>query len=227
MNLAYFITGTDTGIGKTYASCALLHAFRKKGLKSIGMKPIAAGCNHKGINEDVLALKDASNIQASAALINPYCFTEPIAPHLAAHEQNIIIDGQRISQAVNTLRQQADCVIVEGVGGFMVPLGPEWTTADLATELKLPIILIVGLRLGCLNHALLTQAALQQRQLPFVGWIANTIDPSLPRQNENIHTLQHRLKAPLLGCLPYRTYSPENIHEAAQYLSLPLIQPGD
>lgn len=218
MNQAYFIAGTDTEIGKTYASCALLHAFRQRGLAAIGMKPVAAGTDAAGVNEDVAALVAASNVAAAAALINPFCFATPIAPHIAAAEARRSISAAPIVAALTELRRMADVTIVEGVGGFLVPLGDDYDAADLATDLGLPVILVVGMRLGCINHALLTQEAIAARGLVLEGWIANRVDPEMLRFEENLQALRQRLHAPLLGVLPF---APGGEQDTARYLRLP------
>ena len=199
---AWFVTGTDTEVGKTFVSCALLHALRAAGKKPIGMKPVAAGTDDKGLNDDVEALIAAAGSAAARELINPYLFAPAIAPHIAAAEAGLNIDIEHIATACTQLRSMADAVLVEGVGGFCVPLGPTHDSADLAERLALPVILVVGMRLGCINHALLTQQAIAARGLKFIGWVANRIDPEMPRFAENLATLQARLAAPLLGVVP-------------------------
>ncbi len=216
---AYFVTGTDTGVGKTFACCALLHRFAQDGHSTIGMKPVAAGLDEQGRNEDVELLRAASSVAAAPELVNPYAFSSPVAPHLAATEEGRDIRFAPIHQALGALRQQADVVIVEGVGGFRVPLGPEGDSADLAQTLGLPVILVVGMRLGCINHALLTVEAIQARGLKLAGWIANCIDPAMLKREENIATLLESINAPLLGTVDFQL-SPDT-RQAAQYLALP------
>jgi len=217
MKQAFFIAGTDTGAGKTHATCALLHAFRAHGLTALGMKPIAAGTEADGENEDVVRLRAASSFTAPAGQINPYCFPPPIAPHLAAREAGVAIDPGLLAEAFAALQKQADVVLVEGVGGFLVPLADDFDAADLASRLGLPVILIVGMRLGCLNHALLTQEAIRIRGLPLAGWIANRIDPDMNRFDENLQTLREKLRAPLLGVIDHGT----DVVAAASCLTLP------
>ncbi|MBI5786840.1 MAG: dethiobiotin synthase [Rhodocyclales bacterium] len=200
---AYFVTGTDTEVGKTFATCALLHAARRQGLQALGMKPVAAGVDGNGRNEDVEQLIAASSIAAPRELVNPYCFEAPVAPHIAAAVAGCRIDLNRIAAAARDLAANADLLLIEGVGGFRVPLGDEVDTADLTVRLNLPVILVVGLRLGCLNHALLTAEAIRSRGLELAGWIANGIDPDMPWPEENITALKERLTAPLLGYLPW------------------------
>lgn len=214
---AWFVTGTDTEVGKTFVTCALLHVLRIQGVRAVGMKPIAAGTDADGKNDDVEALIAASGVQAPRKLINPYLFQPAIAPHIAAEEEGRSIDIGSIITAFNSLRGMADTVLVEGVGGFCVPLGPDCDTADLAQKLKLPVILIVGMRLGCINHALLTQQAIAARGLKLAGWIANRIDPQMSRFEENLAALTKRISAPLLGIVPANS-TPE---ESAKLIRLP------
>lgn len=200
---AWFITGTDTEIGKTFIACALLHALRKQGLQAIGMKPVAAGFDAEGKNEDVERLIAASAYHAPRELINPYALRAAVAPNIAAAEEGIHIELTRIVSAFEQLHARADAVLVEGVGGFCVPLSSTCDTADLAVALNLPVILVVGMRLGCLNHALLTQEAIRARGLKLAGWVANRIDPEMSHFNENLHALDAYINAPLLGIVPY------------------------
>mgnify|MGYP000930950565 CR=1 FL=1 len=202
---AWFITGTDTEIGKTFLACALLHAFRSRGLRALAMKPIAAGVDADGLNEDVERLLAASSWQAPRALVNPYCFQPAIAPHIAAAEAGVEIELPPIVDAFRQLQAMADVILVEGVGGFRVPLGSRHDTVDLASLLDLPIILVVGMRLGCINHALLTAQAIAARGLTLAGWVANRIDPTLSRFDENLATLETHLPAPLLGVIAHGT----------------------
>ena len=198
----YFITGTDTGVGKTLIGCALLHRFAAAGKTVIGMKPVACGAARGAaglINDDVAALRAASNVDAPLALVNPYCFGPPIAPHLAAEQAGVAIELQLILDSYRDLSATADIVIVEGVGGFRVPLNRGEDTADLALRLGLPVILVVGIRLGCLNHALLTAHAIRAHGLTLAGWIANRIDPAMAAAGRNVAALAERLPAPLLG----------------------------
>ena len=183
---AWFITGTDTEVGKTFSTCTLLHVLKNSGIAALGMKPIAAGTDAAGKNDDVEALIAASGIRAPRELVNPYLFAPPIAPHIAAQEAGRRIDIDHIVSAFQHLQQLADCVLVEGVGGFCVPLDDRTDTADLARHLALPVILVVGMRLGCINHALLTQQAIAASGLRLAGWIANRIDPAMSRFEENL-----------------------------------------
>jgi dethiobiotin synthetase len=205
-NQGFFITGTDTGVGKTLIACALLHALAARGLRVIGMKPVAAGARlQEGrlVNDDVTRLKAASNVTAPDELVNPYCFEPPIAPHIAAAKVGVRIELKRLREAYAALAAKAQCVIVEGAGGIVVPLGADFDTADLAADLGLPVILVVGMRLGCLNHALLTAAAIRRAGLPIACWVANQLDPDMLCAAENLSTLRERLRAPLLAHVSY------------------------
>lgn len=203
---AWFVTGTDTGIGKTHSTCALLHAARAQGLAAVGMKPVAAGAAMAGderLNEDVAALRAAGSFDPGLALLNPWCLASPIAPHIAAADEGVRITSGPILDALAALRRRADVVLVEGVGGFRVPLAEDYDSADLAAELALPVILVVGLRLGCINHALLSVEAIERRGLRLAGWVGNRIDPAMLRVEPNIDSLHARIGAPLLGILPW------------------------
>lgn len=206
MKCAYFVTGTDTGVGKTTISSALVHQFAALGLRSVGMKPVASGCILQDdvlLSEDVQQLKAASNLTLPLSDINPYAFEPAIAPHIAASQAGAEIELGVIQAAYARLEAAADVVIVEGVGGFRVPLNDTLDTADLAVALGLPVILVVGLRLGCINHALLTAEAIAARGLTLAGWIANRIDPAMSMQEENLQALRLRLQAPCLGVVPW------------------------
>jgi len=194
-----FVTGTDTGVGKTLVTCALLHAFSARGLRAVGMKPVAAGARQSadGLrNEDVEQILAAGNVPAPRALVNPYCFEPPVAPHIAAHDAGIEIELQRIELAYRGLTQLADVVIVEGAGGFYVPLNARENTSDLARRLGLPVLLVVGMRLGCLNQALLTAQAVRACGLELAGWVANHVDPRMLHAEANIAALAERFAAP-------------------------------
>lgn len=198
----FFVTGTDTGVGKTLVSCALLHAFAARGLRVTGMKPVAAGATQiEGvlINEDVVQLLAAGNVEAPREWVNPYCFAAPIAPHIAAAYDKKIIEIKHLVDCFRRLSALADTVIVEGAGGFCVPLNDTATSADLARELALPAILVVGMRLGCLNHALLTAQAIRAQGLTLAGWVANHVDAAMAYAHDNVAALQARLDAPLLA----------------------------
>lgn len=218
MNRAYFITGTDTEVGKTFVTCALLHRARASGLRAAGIKALAAGTDENGINDDVDRIRRAADVALPDNILNPYCFAPAIAPHIAAAEAGVHIDFARIANAVAVARPQADLLLVEGAGGFRIPLGVDRDSADLAVHLGLPVILVVGMRLGCLNHALLTAEAILARQLPLAGWVANTIDPGMSRFAENLASLRQSLPAPCLGVAPHR---PDDPAAAADALVLP------
>ncbi|WP_292994953.1 dethiobiotin synthase [Nitrosomonas sp.] len=203
MATGFFVTGTDTGIGKTTVSCALLHAFAAQGKKVAGMKPIVAG-SENGQWLDVEQLLTASNVNVTRQQMNPYAFDLPISPHLAARQSGTEIDLLVIHHAYQQLSAIADLVIVEGAGGFLVPINERQNGADLVKMLNLPVILVVGMRLGCLNHALLTAQAIQAVGLTLPGWVANCVDPQMSVVAENIATLEQRLDCPLLGTLPFR-----------------------
>lgn len=202
----FFVTGTDTGAGKTLVASALLRAFAHSGLRAVGMKPVATGCRaqaHDRANEDVAALLAASNVHAAIDLVNPYCFEPAIAPHLAAQQAGCSISLAHIRDCYLALAGLADRVVVEGAGGLLVPLGPREDWGDLVKLLDLPVVLVVGMRLGCLNHALLTAEAIRSRGLPFAGWVANRIDPAMPYFEDNVETLRRKLPAPLIGIMPF------------------------
>lgn len=220
--MSFFVTGTDTGVGKTLVSCALLRGYAAAGARVIGMKPVAAGCAEGEIHEDVRQLRAASNVAATLGQVNPYCFVPAVAPHLAAQHVGVIIRFERIVQSYRELAALADQVIVEGAGGFVVPLNDKQTSADLAVELGLPIILVVGMRLGCLNHAMLTVEAIKSRGLILAGWIANMLDTEMTMAEANVRALQQRIKAPLLGVLPH-VLTPEE-RAAAFPLNLRLLE---
>ncbi|HEY2418861.1 MAG TPA: dethiobiotin synthase [Steroidobacteraceae bacterium] len=202
----YFVTGTDTGIGKTRVSAGLLKALTETGLKTAGMKPIASGATQtpEGLrNEDALALMAAASLEKPYAVVNPYCFATPVAPHLAAREAQVEIGLDPIRAAYSELCLGADAVVVEGVGGWQVPLSSGLEVPDLAREFGLPVLLVVGMRLGCLNHALLTARAIRADGLELGGWVANGIDPDFLRPEANHATLEAELGAPLLARLGY------------------------
>jgi dethiobiotin synthetase len=197
-----FVAGTDTGVGKTLIACALLRGFAARGLRVVAMKPVAAGAvRRRGVwhHDDVVQLCAAANVDAPQAMVNPYCFAPPIAPHIAAQEAGVAIRMALIAKSYAQLARNADRVVVEGVGGLLVPLGRRLNAVDIPARLDLPVVLVVGLRLGCINHALLTVEALQARGLYLAGWVANRIDPAMARASENLQTLRARIKAPLLG----------------------------
>ena len=218
--MSYFITGTDTNVGKTLIACALLHGLAVQNKRVVGMKPISAGCGEDGIHEDVRQLRAASNVQTHKQLINPYCFDSAIAPHIAAQQADVTINLSSIVKSYAALSEQAEVVIVEGVGGFAVPLNDDEDSADLATKLNLPIILVVGMRLGCLNHTLLTAQAIAAQGLVLAGWVANCVDENMPMLDANIVALQQRIAAPLLGVVPYQAQPGAKVSATFLHLNL-------
>ncbi len=203
---AVFIAGTDTGIGKTHASCTLLHAWRAAGYSACGMKPVASGCveTAEGLrNDDALALQAASSAPPAYALVNPVALRDPLSPHLAAAHDGVRISLDPMHAAFEQLRAGHQRVVVEGIGGWLVPLAPGLFAADIAKQWQLPVILVVGLRLGCLNHALLSARAIVADGCLLLGWIGNRVDPAMDAVEENLATLRDLLPAPCLGVLPY------------------------
>jgi len=202
-----FVTGTDTGVGKTLVSAALLHALARQHARVVGMKPVAAGLvEHEGrlVSEDVLALRAASTLAVPPELDNPVALPEPLSPHLAARRAGVAVRVADLLVPARALAAQADALVVEGSGGWRVPLNDEGETlADFARELGAPVVLVVGMRLGCLNHALLTAQAIRADGLVLAGWVANRIDPAMACADENLDTLRALLGAPLLGVLPW------------------------
>ena len=222
MGQGYFVTGTDTRVGKTLVACALLRAFARTGKSVAGMKPVAAG-REGGRFADVEALAHASTVSARPQIINPYAFEPAIAPHIAAELAGLEIGLDPIVHAYEELSRLAEVVVVEGVGGFLVPLNATQTGADLATRLGLPIVLVVGMRLGCLNHALLTRRQIERSRLRCAGWVANCILPDMPQLDGNISALEQRLDCPLLGVVPFRP--DQSAAQASRLLSLePLLE---
>lgn len=201
-----FVTGTDTEVGKTVVATALAHWFASRGLGVAVMKPVASGCERtpRGLrNADAMALRRCSNLPLDYQAVNPYAFAPAIAPHIAAADAATIIDPDRIERGFRELAERSDVVIVEGVGGWLVPLGNAVTVEDLALQLGQPVVLVVGIRLGCLNHALLSARAIMASGLPWAGWVANLCDAGCERVEENIYALRRRLPAPLLGVVPH------------------------
>ncbi|HUK01905.1 MAG TPA: dethiobiotin synthase [Steroidobacteraceae bacterium] len=196
-----FIAGTDTGVGKTYVGVLLVRALVRRGLKVAVMKPVAAGAvvTAAGLrNEDAVSLMAAANVDAAYELVNPYCLEAPASPHIAAADAGVVIDPARISRCFDALAQRADCVVVEGAGGWLAPISPTATMADLAAALRLPVLLVVGLRLGCLNHAQLTARAIGAAGLEIAAWVGNEIEADFARQAENLAYLSAAL-APVPG----------------------------
>lgn len=220
----FFVTGTDTGVGKTLCAAGLLEAFKQKGHTTIAMKPVASGCEQtaNGLrNEDALLLMQHMSEQASYEEVNPYAFLPPMAPHLAAARTNAVISSRALVEQAQLLANRADRIVIEGAGGWLAPLNEQQTFADLALEFGLPVILVVGIRLGCLNHALLTVDSMLQRGVQMSGWIANAglenAEDCLDI-DENIATLSSRIKAPLLGQIPQ--LKDQNIMKIAGLLTL-------
>lgn len=222
-----YVTGTDTGVGKSLASASLLHALRRQGLRAVGMKPVASGCLDTADgwrNEDALLLQAAGDPGTTYADINPYAFVQPLAPELAAADDGIELALEPILQAYARLQRQADAVVVEGVGGWAAPLSASLDQIDLVRALDLPVLLVVGLRLGCISHARLAARAIAADGARLVGWIASDVDPAMDRPDANFALLQSRLDAPCWGRLPYRL--PPDPAELADRLRVPRSASG-
>jgi dethiobiotin synthetase len=220
-----FVTGTDTGIGKTLVSAAILHKLVSTGVRAAGMKPVAAGAELiEGVwrNDDVDALAAASNLALPQSLTTPYWLREAVAPHIAAAHEGVRMDPVNLLDCVRQVQQQAQAVVVEGVGGFRVPLTDDYDTADLAQQIALPVVLVVGLRLGCISAALLTAEAIRSRGLRLAGWVANTVDVQMLQLQANVQAIEARIAAPLLGVIP-KLETP-NAAQAAVYLDLSKLQ---
>lgn len=205
--LGVFVTGTDTGVGKTRVSLGLLSAANALGYRTAAMKPVSAGCTltPQGLrNADALSLQREATLERPYELVNPVAYAPPIAPHVAAAESKRPVDLRRIQRAYSRLSRGADFCVVEGAGGWLVPLGPRTSLADLAERLALPVVLVVGIRLGCLNHALLSVESIRQRDVVFAGWVANVLVAEEARPQANIDALRTRIDAPLLARVPYR-----------------------
>ena len=226
MTRGWFVTGTDTGVGKTRVAAGLVAAFRRQGHRVAGMKPVASGCvaTPDGLrNEDALALIDASGLDLPYDWVNPYAFAPPIAPHIAAADVGQPIRFAPLKQALERLHSHADCVVVEGVGGWRVPLGPDGDVADLAVALGLPVVLVVGLRLGCLNHAALTMADVRRTGVGVAGWVASAVDPEFARATDNLATLGDIMATPCLGVVAHRPTA--SAGQVAAGLRLPKMAP--
>lgn len=207
-----FVTGTDTGVGKTRVAAALLRGLAADGFRVVGMKPVSSGIDAGfAVNADVAALVAASTVAADPADVNPYAFAPAIAPHLAAERAGVAIDLERCAAAFGRLAATADRVVVEGAGGALVPLGPRTDMLHLASRLGLPVLLVVGIRLGCINHALLSALAIRARGLALAGWVANRIDPAMAEADANVADLARRLGAHPVADLPW---SPGQAHAA-------------
>ena len=229
--LRFFVTGTDTEVGKTFVSSALLRGFSQRGWKTLGLKPVAAGCElHEGQwqNEDALQLMAAMSMELGYGQVNPIALPDPIAPHLAAAKVGRQLSASRLVGLVRgACGVEAEMALVEGAGGWLVPLNERETLADVAIELGFPVILVVGIRLGCLNHALLTYQAIRQSGLSVCGWVANTLAVDTPMGAENIATLEQRLPVPLLGNIPYlsATASGDAGQAPEEFINFELLQP--
>jgi dethiobiotin synthetase len=224
----FFVTGTDTEVGKTVASCALLQAANRAGFRTAGFKPVASGSEMTadGLrNTDALALQRNSGVALNYDEVNPYTFAEPTSPHIVSEDEGRPIDAHVLSAGLQALSHKADWVLVEGAGGWYTPLAADWTFADWVQAERLPVILVVGVKLGCINHALLTAQAIAQAGLPLVGWIANDVIPPGKRHAEYLATLTRLLPAPLLGEIPYLDHGPDAA-EPGQYLDLTALRPG-
>ncbi|RLA45402.1 MAG: dethiobiotin synthase [Gammaproteobacteria bacterium] len=219
MSKAWFVTGTDTGVGKTAISCALLAAAAAAGLRTAAVKPVAAGCDDNGHNEDALQLLDCMTEPLDYAQVNPVALDAPIAPHIAAQRQGKRLQASRLAGICRgVMLGSADFVLIEGAGGWRVPISPGETLADLAVQLQVGVILVVGMRLGCINHALLTVEAIRRDGLDLAGWVANQPGETMICHQENLETLRRLIPAPLLGEVPQLT--PFDPGEAGSLLSL-------
>ncbi len=219
MHNSIFITGTDTDIGKTFVSCLLLDEFNALGLKTFAIKPIASGCerNAQGelVNSDALSLQQHANIHQPYSVINPIAFEPPIAPHIAAALTGKNISSQDFKRAIqNSHQEKADINVIEGVGGWSVPLNNDTLIADSICDLDIPVILIVGIKLGCINHALLSYQNMLARKIHVIGWIANCLSVDTLRQDDNIATLSKWINAPCLGVVPYQCQTIGHINAA-------------
>lgn len=228
MTRAFFVTGTDTGVGKTFTSTVLLHALRQRGLRAVGMKPVASGSDEtpEGLrNEDALALKAASDPEPPYPLVNPWALREPTAPQIAARLDGVEVDLPPIEAAFAQLKTQADVVLVEGVGGFLAPIREGLDQCELPRALGLPVLLVVGLKLGCINHARLTLEAVQARGFRVLGWIASEVEPMMRFPDDYFAALKSMLPAPCLGRLPH---VPDADPAAlTRHLTLPAEFPAD
>ena len=228
MTKRYFVTGTDTEVGKTVASCALLQAASRNGFTTAGYKPVASGSEEtaEGLrNSDALALQRNSTLALSYAEVNPYTFAEPTSPHIVSEDEQRPIDPDLLCAGLRVLEQKADWVLVEGAGGWYTPLSATCTFADWVQREQLPVILVVGVKLGCINHAVLTAQAVQQAGLKLVGWIANDVIPPGKRHAEYMATLTRMIPAPLLGEIPWLEEGPDAA-EPGQYLDLTVLTPA-
>jgi dethiobiotin synthetase len=231
----FFVTGTDTEVGKTLVSGALILKLREQGKTVIGFKPVVAGTyqntNGDVLNEDVEALRIASHLAPGQLELCSYVLNMPVAPHLAAKDMDITLELNAIMQAISKVQVQSESLVIEGAGGFLVPLNQDEDLGDFAQQINLPIILVVGMKLGCINHALLTQEAIKARGLKIAGWVANSLATEMLLLKENIATLQARIEAPFLGHIPAlpkelqkadnSPYSIEALRFAAEHIQIP------
>ncbi len=223
----FFVTGTDTEVGKTFVTVALLKKFEQLGYSTLALKPIAAGCESREgqlVNDDALQLIASMTTKLPYEQVNPYPLKSAIAPHLAAQEDGRQLSVNRIVGMIRgALLNKADIILIEGAGGWLVPLNERENLADVVRELQMPVILVVGMRLGCLNHALLTAQAIRMTGLPLAGWVANCVTPAMAVREQNISTLRQRLAAPCLGVIPYsESGQPADIISSLDLTSLPL-----
>lgn len=227
-NCAYFIVGTDTGVGKTLVASSLLHALTKTGIRTAGMKPVATGAELRdGVlhNDDADALAEQASVTLPGKLLTPYLYRQPTAPHIAAAMEGRPIELPHILTCYRQIAELADAVVVEGVGGFRVPLNQTVDTGDLAQQLNLPVVLVVGLRLGCINHALLTTESIAARGLRLAGWVVNTIDPTMLNSNATVEALVERINAPFLGWVPQLSEPASKLATVASLLRFSVL-PG-
>ena len=233
--IGFFVTGTDTEVGKTLVSGALILKLREQGIKTIGFKPVVAGTYQDAagvtLNEDLETLRIASNLDANELNLCPYVLDQPAAPHLVAAQQGLKLELDVMTKTFRNIQKHADCVVVEGAGGLLIPLNKDQDLGGFAKEIDLPVILVVGMKLGCINHALLTYEALKARKLKISGWVANALGEEMPLLQENLKTLQARIEAPYLGLIPTMPnelqkainspYSIEALTFAAKHIQLP------
>ncbi len=219
-----FVTGTDTGVGKTRVAAALLRGLAAQGVRATGMKPVAAGVDPgASVNADVAVLRAAGNVEAPPIDVNPYSLAAAIAPHVAAAREGVVIELAAIKAAYARLAQRADVVVVEGAGGALVPIDARHDMLDVARALALPVLLVVGVRLGCLNHARLSALAISARGLVLAGWVANRIDPAMRAADESVATLAATLPAPLVADYPWAGAGPPPIPGLDVLVALGLI----
>lgn len=227
MTERYFVTGTDTEVGKTVASCALLQAANLRGLRSAGYKPVASGSEMTTLglrNSDALALQHHSRLEMDYKTVNPYTFAEPTSPHIVSADLGEPIEAQVMSAGLRTLEAQAEWLLVEGAGGWFTPLSETLTFADWLVQEQLPVILVVGVKLGCINHAMLTAQAVRQAGLTLAGWIANDVVKPGKRHAEYMATLRRVMQAPLIGEIPWFAHAPEK-EKTGHYLDLNVLNP--